>query len=126
MRAVDTNLIVRLFVRDDESQAERVDDFIESGAWVSHLVLTEAVWVFKSVYGAPRAQLRDAVETLLTHDRLSLEDSDVVRRALAHFSSNTKISFSDCMIFEIARKAGHSPLGTFDKALAKLEGTKVI
>jgi predicted nucleic-acid-binding protein len=126
MRAVDTNLLVRLFARDEEKQAERVDDFIEGGAWVSHLVLAETIWVFSAVYGATREHLLAGIESMMTHDRLTFEDANVVKAALANFRANTKVSFSDCLILEIARKAGHMPLGTFDKALGKLDGASTL
>jgi hypothetical protein len=50
MRAVDANLVVRLVVRDDPEQVELAEKFISSGAWVSHLVLVETIWVLDAVY----------------------------------------------------------------------------
>jgi len=47
-----------------------------------------------------------------------------VRAALDHFRAKPALGFSDCLVLEIARKAGHLPLGTFDRGLAKLEGVK--
>ena len=44
----------------------------------------------------------------------------MVGAALAHFQQRPALGFSDCLILEIARKAGHLPLGTFDRGLAKL------
>ena len=59
--------------------------------------------------------------------RYSSEDvhraADVVEAALQHFRAWPKLGFSDCLILEVARKAGHLPLGTFDRDLGKLEGT---
>ena len=51
-----------------------------------------------------------------------IQDRDVVAAALAQFRKRPSIGFSDCLLVEIARKAGHSPLGAFDLQLAKLEG----
>ncbi len=45
MLAVDTNVLVRLLARDDVKQARAADQAIAAGAWISHLVLAEAVWV---------------------------------------------------------------------------------
>ena len=45
MRAVDTNVLVRLLARDDAKQATAAEAFVNPGAWVSHLVLVETVWV---------------------------------------------------------------------------------
>jgi len=47
-----------------------------------------------------------------------------VAQALARFRSRPSLGFSDCLVLEIARKAGHLPLGTFDRGLAKLEGAQ--
>jgi predicted nucleic acid-binding protein len=59
---------------------------------------------------------------LLKHKDLTLQDPDVVAAALGHYRKRPALSFSDCLVLEIARKAGHSPLGTFDRELAKLDG----
>ncbi len=46
MRAVDTNVVVRLAVRDDKAQVAAAEKYIaERGAWVSHIVLVEVTWV---------------------------------------------------------------------------------
>jgi len=44
MRAIDTNVLVRLAARDDAKQVAAAEAFVARGAWVSHLVLVEAVW----------------------------------------------------------------------------------
>ena len=85
MRAVDTNVLVRLAVRDEARQVEAAEAFIASGAWVSQLVLLEFVWVLTSVYDFGRADVASAVEILLNHAQLTIEDSDVVEVALGQF-----------------------------------------
>lgn len=124
MRAVDTNLLVRLLVRDDERQAQSAERFVAAGAWVSHLVLAETIWVLGEVYERSATQLADAIEVMLDHKDLAVQDSDVVSAALEQFRVRPSLGFSDCLVLEVARKAGHLPLGTFDKALAKLDGAE--
>ncbi|MFN0317482.1 MAG: PIN domain-containing protein [Burkholderiales bacterium] len=124
MRAVDTNLLARLLARDDAAQVDAAESFVESGAWVSHLVLAETFWVLDSVYARTPAQIAKALDLLLNHKNLTLQDADVVASALAHFRARPSLGFSDCLVLEIARKAGHLPLGTFDKNLAKLDGAR--
>lgn len=124
MRAVDTNVLVRLVTRDDAKQAATAEAFIATGAWVSHLVLAEAMWVLASVYDLGPATIATAVEMLLNHRDLSLQDADVVAAALAHFRKRPKLGFSDCLMLEVARKAGHVSLGTFDRELSKLDGAQ--
>lgn len=124
MHAVDTNLLVRLVVRDDAGQAKAAEAFIARGAWVSHLVLAETLWVLDAVYDRSPSQIANAVELMLNHKELALQDADVVAAALAHFRARPSLGFSDCLVLEIARKAGHLPLGTFDRNLARLGGTR--
>ncbi len=123
MRAVDTNLLVRLLVHDDRDQVAAAEAYIARGAWVSHLVLAETVWVLDAIYDRTPAQIAGAIARLLTHGELSLQDPDVVGLALKHFRERPSLGFSDCLVLEIARKAGHVPLGTFDRNLGKLDGT---
>ena len=124
MRAVDTNVLVRLITRDDARQAASADAFIGKGAWVSLLALTEAMWVLEAVYERSTADLATAVDMLLNHRDLTLQDADAVAAALDLFRSRPALGFSDCLMLQLARKAGHLPLGTFDRGLAKVEGTQ--
>jgi predicted nucleic-acid-binding protein len=126
MRAVDTNVLVRLVSGDDSVQVAAAEQYVASGAWVSHVVLVECVWVLKSVYLVSHHQLVAAIEVLLDHEALVLQEPDVVAAALAIFREHPKVGFSDCLVLEIARKAGHVPLGTFDRALAKQSGAERI
>lgn len=124
MLAIDTNALVRVIVQDDQSQAETALRAIATGAWVSNVVLAEALWVLKSYYGLAPAEIANTVEELLEHDALVLQDGEAVAAALATYRASRKVSFSDCLILEIARKAGHRPLGTFDRDLAKVDGVQ--
>ena len=123
MLALDTNVLVRLLARDDAKQAAAADAAVAKGAWVSQLVLAEAVWVLDAVYGRTPKQLIAALDLLLAHESLVLQDADAVAAALAQFRAKPALGFSDCLVLEIARKAGHLPLATFDKALDRLPGT---
>jgi predicted nucleic-acid-binding protein len=124
MRAVDTNVLVRLVVRDDPDQVRVAESFIAPGAWASHLVLAEAVWVLDAVYDRTPEQIATAIDMLLNHKELTIQDADVVTSALERFRKRPTLGFSDCLVLEIARKAGHLPLGTLDRDLAKLDGAK--
>ena len=124
MLAVDTNVLVRLLARDDARQAKAADQFIAKGAWVSHLVLAETLWVLESVYDRGATQIIEALKLLMAHESLVLQDAETVGLALAQFQLKPALGFSDCLVLEIARKAGHMPLGTFDPALARLEGAQ--
>jgi predicted nucleic-acid-binding protein len=124
MRAVDTNVLIRLITRDDARQAAAADSFVEKGAWVSVLALAETMWVLPGVYGLSSADIATAIDMLLNHKDLTLQDSEVVAAALDLFRTRRGLGFSDCLMLEIARKAGHLPLGTFDRSLARADGTQ--
>ena len=126
MRAIDTNVLVRLPVRDDPVQANAAENYIAEGAWVSHLAMAETTWVLDAIYGRTPAQIADAVEILLNHNRLSLQDHQVLANALTLFRTRPSLGFSDCLMLETARETGHTPIGTFDKNFAKVAGAQKI
>jgi predicted nucleic-acid-binding protein len=124
MRAVDTNVLVRLVTRDDRKQVAAAESFVSKGAWVSTLVLIETTWVLTTVYELTHAQISTAIDMLLHHRDLTIQESDSVAAALEQYRSRRALGFSDCLILEVARKAGHLPLGTFDRDLSKLDGAE--
>jgi predicted nucleic-acid-binding protein len=117
-------VVVRLVTRDDARQVASAEAFVEKGAWVSHLALAEATWVLSAVYDLDAAAIATAIEMLLNHKDLTLQESEVVSNALGKYRIRPALGFSDCLMLEVARKAGHLPLGTFDRGLAKLEGVE--
>ena len=124
MRAVDTNVLVRLVTRDDRKQVAAAESFVRKGAWVSTLVLMEATWVLTAVYDLTHAEIATAIDMLLHHRDLSIQESDSVAAALEQYRNRPALGFSDCLILETARKAGYLPLGTFDRNLSKLDGAE--
>ena len=94
MRAVDSGVLVRLLVRDDVGQA---------------------------VYGMDSDRIATIVAMLLEHDRLVLQDPDVVRAAFDDFRRDPAVGFADCLIVGIARKLGRRPVGTFDRAMSRMD-----
>jgi predicted nucleic-acid-binding protein len=115
---------VRLITRDDQKQVTSAEAFVSKGAWVSHLVLAETAWALDSVYELDSEQVGTAVDMLLNHEHLTIQDTDVVATALENFRKRPAVSFTDNLIVEIARKNGHVPVGTFDRDLARLDGTE--
>jgi predicted nucleic-acid-binding protein len=124
MRAVDTNVLVRLLTRDDPKQVAAAEAFVAGGAWVPHLAIAETSWVLVSVYDRRPEAIATAVEMLLSHEHLMVQDADVVAAAVAQFRQHPGVGFSDCLMVEVARKAGHVPLGTFDRDLGRIDGAQ--
>ena len=124
MRAVDSNVLVRLVVGDDHSQTAAAEAFIEHGAWVSLLAVIETIWVLKAVYGRDAADLAATLEMLLEHGSLVFQEPEAVAAAVRLFRWRPGLGFSDCLMLELARRSGHLPLGTFDRKLGRVEGAQ--
>jgi predicted nucleic-acid-binding protein len=124
MRSVDTNVLVRLMTRDDAKQVAAAEAFVATGAWVPQLAVAEATWVLGAVYDRDPDAIATAVEMLLSHEHLTVQDSETVAAAVGLFRRQRKVGFSDCLMVEVARKAGHTPLGTFDRDLGKVDGAR--
>ena len=88
------------------------------------MAIAEATWVLASVYDLDARAIATAVEMLVSHEHLTVQDSEVVAAAVAQFRLHPRVGFSDCLMVEIARKAGHLPLGTFDRDLGRFDGAQ--
>lgn len=127
MIALDTNVLVRFLVRDDERQAERARDLIEScrvqcdSCLITHPVLCELEWVMESLYRATRADIAAAIRTLRATSPFVLEDDRLVDRALQMYSEG-KGDLSDYILGEIAIGRGARTTYTFDRSLRRAEG----
>jgi predicted nucleic-acid-binding protein len=124
MGTVDTNVLVRLIIGDDSHETAAADAIVQQGVWVSVITLADAVWTLKKSLKFSPAELATAIEMLLHHKYITLQDSDAVAAALHLFRLRPALGFADCLILELARKAGHLPLATFDRALGRVEGTQ--
>jgi predicted nucleic-acid-binding protein len=126
MRAIDTNVLVRLIARDDAAQTSLAEAFVAKGAFVPLLALVETAWVLDAVYERTAEQIALCLDMLLSHEQLVLERGEIVEAALNQFRAKPKVGFSDCLMLEVARAAGHIPFGTFDKALSKRDGAALL
>ena len=93
MRAVDTNVLVRLITRDDPRQMSAAETFIDKGAWVSPLALAEAVWELASVYELDAEKQAKAVAMLLDHVQLVLHERESVAAASICFARSHLSAF---------------------------------
>ena len=127
MIAVDTNVLVRLIVGDDEVQGAKARHLIDACAegnetcFVSNPVLCELEWVLETLYSASRAEVASAIQALASEPPFQVEDAEAVQRALAQYT-NGKGDFSDYLLGEVGRSAGARTTYTFDRDLRKAAG----
>ena len=127
MIALDTNVIVRFLVQDDEKQSKAAITFVNSltaheRGYICREVIIEVVWVLERAYHLPRKQIVPAIEGLISSRELVVEDGERVGVALSRYLSGGA-GFSDRMILLASETAECSGLATFDKTLAKDRGT---
>ncbi len=124
MIALDTNIIVRLFVDDESSreQALLVRKFLSHHkcVYISQIVQIELVWVLMSSYQFDKNTVIDVLEILYKRDDFSLENPQQFYRALMLFKQGNA-DFSDYLIFANSEDNG-LPFFTFDKKLGKTQG----
>ena len=125
MAAIDTNVLVRLVTRDDESQYKKAQAFVEKHqpVLVTQLSVLELVLVLMSRYGLDKERTCQVVQALLEMRELNIQAPAVLEAALKTWKKS-KADFADCFILETVIDASESPLGTFDVTLGKLEGCK--
>lgn len=126
MRAVDTNIVVRLITRDDERQAAAAERVVKGGVWLSIVAVSEVAWVLASLYELPRDRVADSIALLLRHEHITLEHATAIERTLEVFRRTSGVSFADCLLIEVARLQECGPLMTFDKRLARLNGAEIV
>ncbi len=127
MIALDTNVLVRFLVEDDEAQSERaralLQQAVDTGVpcHVSDIVVCEVVWVLQSSYRVRKAEVTEILHRLIQTRSLSFSNPDRIDRALDAFRSG-KGDFADYLIRERARAAGCEAVATFDQALLSEPG----
>ena len=125
MKALDTNVLVRFLVRDDEQQSEAVyRKFKQTEAnkevlFIPVLVVLETVWVLESVYEVTRPEILDSIDELLLMPILEFEVQSAIRSFVASAREN-KTDLSDLLIAHSARFAGCECVITFDKRASNL------
>ena len=124
MKAVDTNVLVRFLVQDDETQAQIATSLLNDAEtlkqplFVSNVVVLELMWVLRSVYEVPREEILDSLNELLSMMALEFQDSLVVRDFVTSAQNNT-YDLADLLISQVARGKGCATTLTFDKKAAK-------
>ena len=127
MTAVDTNVIVRYLVADDPGQSEAARSLLEqltpdNPGFICREVVIEAAWVLERSYRFPRTRIAEVLMGLTASDSLVVENADDVVAA-AHRYRQGGVGFSDMMILAAAERVGAAPLYTFDRRLARMQGS---
>ena len=127
MLGIDTNVLVRFLVRDDESQFEKARKLIKREVtagrrvFVSQLVLLETEWVLRCRYDLSKIEIIAAISGLLDATDVQFEDEPAIETTLFVWKEST-VDFTDCLIGAQNKRLGCRATATFDLRAAKLSG----
>jgi predicted nucleic-acid-binding protein len=127
MLGIDTNVLVRYLVRDDQSQYDKARRLINREVGhgepilISLLVMLETEWVLSSRYGLANAEIVIAFSALLDAAELVFEDEPSIEHAIYSWK-NSVAEFADCLIEARNRRLGCRATATFDGKALKLAG----
>ncbi len=126
MVAFDTNVVVRLLVRDDAAQAKKAEQtFLRhargDGVFLPLVVVVETAWVLAYTYELSRNAIHEHLLALIRTRGVVVDEADLVQEALDAYAKGGA-DFGDYVILAATRRAGCRTLLTFDRRLAKERG----
>ena len=129
--ALDTNVLVRLIVHDDESQALLVSRLLEQhirrseSLWVAATVTLELEWVLRSRYKFTKTEVIRAFSSLLTTIELIFESENALEQALANYEEGGA-DFGAYLHLSLAQTGKALPFWTFDAKASRAVGAKLL
>lgn len=130
MVAFDTNVVVRLLLRDDAAQAKKAEHaFLRhargDGVFLSLVVVVETAWVLAYTYELDRKAIHEHLRSLSRTRGVVVEEVDLVQDALDAYTKGSA-DFADYVILAATRRAGCRTLLTFDRRLGKERGVSAV
>ena len=111
MRAVDTNVLARFYLRDDAAQGRIAASVLSAGdVFVPKTVVLELEWMLRYVADQPEDKVIDCLAHLIALPGVTVEDRDEVEAALSHCRNG--LDFADAL--HLAASKSCSELLTFD------------
>ena len=130
--AIDTNVLVRLLVRDDEAQYVAAQRLVDEAAAAEEPVLIvlgallETEWVLRSRYKLDKASVASAFTALMESADVEFEHPPTVEEALYVWAQHPEADFADCLLTARAAHLGRSRFLTFDTGTARLPGAQLL
>jgi len=122
MKGLDTNILVRYLVRDDQKQAQKASSLINNVSssgdfcYINAIVLCELVWVLESAYSYSKNEIADVLYKILMTRQFEIDRKDLVIQALREYREG-KGDLADYVIGRSNRASGCDATATFDRAL---------
>jgi predicted nucleic-acid-binding protein len=128
--AFDTNVVVRLLLRDDAAQAKKAEHtFLRhtrgDGVFLPLVVIVETVWVLAYTCHLDRSAIHEHLRSLIRTRGVVIDEAELVQDALDAYAAGAA-DFADYVILAITRRAGCRALLTFDRRLGKERGVSAV
>ncbi len=123
MMALDTNVLVRFLVKDDDNQATIVYRLFKQSEekqevlFVPLLVVLETIWVLQSSYEIADKDVVSAINNLLLMPVLKFEGQSAIQSFIASAREN-ELDLADLLIAHSAKACNCQNVFTFDKKAA--------
>jgi len=130
--AIDTNVLVRLLVCDDEAQYAAARRLVDQAAAAAEPVLIvlgallECEWVLRSRYHLDKASIAGTFSALLESADVEFEHPPTVEEALYVWAQHPGADFADCLLSARAAHLGRSRFLSFDAGAAGLPGVELL
>lgn len=117
---VDTNVFLRLFVKDDPAMFEKSRALFarteagEISLVTGEIILAEVVWVLESYYGFKRDEILMVIEAILGTRHLRVINRAMLQEAVRLFREGS-MDFIDACALATASQAGCASIATFDR-----------
>lgn len=131
MIALDTNVLVRMLVGDNQAQAQRAKLLFDAAAaqgeelWVCDTVLVELVWTLSRAYARARADIVTALRAMASNATVALESAAAVAAATDAYEQGSA-DLADCLLCTKAAMAGCEQVATFDRGMRSLPNVRLI
>jgi len=120
---LDTNVLVRYIVRDNEKQVKIADQWFHEAEEkkieiiVTPLVIAETIFVLSKFYKLPRQNITEIFHTLLSQDWLGFPEREIMLGAVTMYGTTT-LHIVDCYLITTTQYE-HVTLLSFDEKLLK-------
>lgn len=121
---LDTNFLLRFFLKDEPRQFESCKDLVEQieegkfAAYTSAIIMLEVSYVSKSVYKLPFSEVVNILDSVLFIRGITIIEKTNTKLAFKFFKKY-RVKFTDCLIASQLPKG--MVLVSFDEELTKIK-----
>jgi predicted nucleic acid-binding protein len=119
---VDTNILVRHLTGDPADMAARATAYLAEAEelYLTDLIVAETVYVLESFYEAPRAQVADAMRSLVSMRSVVTVDPALLLRAIEVYETD-RLDFAEAYLVACAESTGVGRVASFDRSIDRVD-----